>query len=88
MGNSDVNRENRLTLSIDIQDWLKLSLAHPKVRLLPLSPEISLLSTRLPGNFHSDPADRLIVATCLTYQTSLISKDSLIQQWGQLEVIW
>ncbi len=80
--------KNRLTLSIDVQDWLKLSLAHPKVRLLPLSPEISVLSTRLPGNFHSDPADQLIVATCLTYQTFLISKDSLIQQWGQLEVIW
>lgn len=80
--------KNRLTFSMDVQTWLKLSLEHPKIRLLPLSPEIAVLSTRLPKNFHSDPADRLIVATCLTYQTSLVSKDSLSQQWGQLEVIW
>jgi PIN domain nuclease of toxin-antitoxin system len=80
--------KSRLKLSLDVQDWLKLSLAHPKIRLLPLSPEIAVLSTRLPTNFHSDPTDRLIVATCLTYQVPLLSKDSLIQKWGHLEIIW
>lgn len=80
--------KNRITLSMDVQAWLKLSIEHPKIRLLSLSPEIAVLSTRLPGNFHSDPADRLIVATCLTYQVSLILKDSLIQRWGHLETIW
>ncbi|BFM39097.1 type II toxin-antitoxin system VapC family toxin [Synechocystis sp. LKSZ1] len=80
--------KNRLTLSMDVQVWLRLSLEHPKVRLLTIGPEIAVLSTRLPGNFHNDPADRLIVATGLFYQVPLVSKDSLIQKWGYLDIIW
>jgi len=80
--------KGRLTLAMDVQIWLNISLDHPKTQLLPLNPEIAVLSTRLPGNFHNDPADRLIIATCLTYQAPLLSKDSLIQKWGYINVIW
>jgi len=80
--------KSRFTLGMDVQVWLNISLDHPKTQLLPLNPEIAVLSTRLPGNFHSDPADRLIIATCLTYQAPLLSKDSLIQKWGYINVIW
>ena len=67
--------KNRIMLSMDVQIWLNLALQHPKVILLPLSPEIAVLSTRLPGEFHGDPADRLIVASSLVHKVSLVSKD-------------
>ena len=80
--------KSRVELSMDVEVWINLALEHPKVKLLPLTPQIAVLSTRLPGEFHGDPADRLIVATALTHQVPLISKDRLIQKWGYLQVIW
>jgi PIN domain nuclease of toxin-antitoxin system len=35
----------------------------PGIRLEPLSPEIAIASTRLPGAIHADPCDRMIAAT-------------------------
>ena len=80
--------KERIGLSMDVQVWLDVALQRPKVKLLPLSPEIAVLSTRLPGNFHGDPSDRLIVASCLAYQAPLITKDEKIKNWQYLQVIW
>ncbi len=52
-----VERE-RLTLPCPVLDWLRQALAYPGVRLIDLSPEFCVESTRLPGEFHRDPADR------------------------------
>jgi PIN domain nuclease of toxin-antitoxin system len=80
--------KNRICLSMDVQIWIDLALQHPKIQLLPLTPEIAVIATRLPGDFHGDPADRLIVASCLVHKSVLISKDSKIQRWGYVKVIW
>jgi PIN domain nuclease of toxin-antitoxin system len=80
--------KGRLTLAMDVQIWLNISLDYPKTQLLLLNPEIAVLSTRLPGISTTIQQIRLIVATCLTYQAPLLSKDSLIQKWGYINVIW
>ena len=80
--------KNRLGLSIDVQIWQELAFQNPKLKLLPINPEIAVLATRLPDDFHGDPADRLIVASCLIYQTALVSKDEKIQNWGHISIIW
>ncbi len=80
--------KGRLGLSMDVQVWVDLALQRPKVSLLPVTPEIAVLATRLPGNFHGDPADRLIVASCLVNKAALVSKDQKIQEWSYLQVIW
>ncbi|MBL7092681.1 type II toxin-antitoxin system VapC family toxin [candidate division KSB1 bacterium] len=80
--------KDRLRLNIDVQSWIDQALKYPGVKLLNLNPEITVLSTRLPGKFHGDPADRLIVATCMQNNISLISKDKKIHSWGNINVIW
>ncbi|MGL5033029.1 MAG: type II toxin-antitoxin system VapC family toxin [Microcystaceae cyanobacterium] len=80
--------KQRIILSMDVQKWIDLAFQHPKAKLLPLSPEIAVVSTRLPGHFHGDPADRLIVASSLVNKISLISKDEKIQKWGYVSTIW
>jgi len=80
--------KDRLRLTMDVQVWIDIALQRQKVRLLPLSPEISVLSTRLPGDFHGDPADRLIAATSLVYNAPLLSADHKIQNWGYVNIIW
>ncbi|WP_072016100.1 type II toxin-antitoxin system VapC family toxin [Leptolyngbya sp. KIOST-1] len=83
-----LDSKGRISLSMDVQVWLDIAFQRPRVILLPLTPEIAVLSTRLPGDFHGDPADRLIVASSLIHKASLISKDEKIRQWQYLPVIW
>lgn len=80
--------KERLKLSIDVQLWVNQALQYPAVKLLSVDPEIAVLSTRLPGQFHGDPADRFIVATCMQHHAPLISKDKRIQAWSHINVIW
>jgi PIN domain nuclease of toxin-antitoxin system len=44
--------KSRIGLSMDVQVWIDIALQSPKVRLLSLTPEIAVLATRLPGEFH------------------------------------
>jgi PIN domain nuclease of toxin-antitoxin system len=71
-----------------VEVWFELALQRPKVKLLPLIPEIAALSTQLPKDFHGDPADRLIVATSLIHRAPLVSKDQKIQNSDSVKVIW
>ena len=80
--------KQRIGFSMDVQDWIDAALARPKVRLIPLDPRITVLATRLPGEFHADPVDRFLAATCLAYGMPIISKDARITDWGQIRVIW
>jgi PIN domain nuclease of toxin-antitoxin system len=80
--------KDRLRLSIDIGHWVNAALQYPGVQLIPVDPAIAVSSTRLPGNFHGDPADRFIAATCLEYGWPLISKDKAIRDWGHVRVVW
>ena len=80
--------KQRIGFSIDVQAWIDLALQRPKIRLIPLDSAIAVLSTRLPGELHSDPVDRLIAATCMTLGIPLVSKDQSITAWGHISVIW
>jgi len=80
--------KERLRLSIDVQKWIDQALKYPGIQLLNIDPDIAVLSTRLPGDFHGDPADRFIVATCMKHNAPLLSKDRKILEWGNINVIW
>ena len=80
--------KERIGLSMDVEVWIDLALQRPGAELLPLTPEIVVLSTRLPGEFHGDPADRLIVATSLARNALLVTKGDKITQWGFGTVYW
>ena len=47
----------RLELPCSLREWFEQALSYPGIRLLELTPEIAIESTRLPGEFHRDPAD-------------------------------
>lgn len=70
----------RLTLSLPLTQWLEKA-AHPRtVRLVPITPAIASGTAALPSTFHRDPADRLIVATCLHLDAPLLTHDRLIMR--------
>lgn len=65
----------KLGLNRPFDDWLKDALALPDLRLLDLSHEILVESTRLPDGFRSDPADEIIVATARMLNVPLLTAD-------------
>lgn len=68
-------------------EWTKKALTAPGICLAPITPEIAIQSSRLPGNFHGDPADRIIVATALELRITLITRDRKIIEYGSMNYI-
>lgn len=70
--------KGRLTLGVDVMDWVRGALAVPGVRLVPLEPEIAVASTRLAFDMHADPADRILVATARHLGATLVTADQAL----------
>lgn len=68
----------KLTLSIPIRDWLVQATRKPFIEIIPLSVDIALESTILPGIFHKDPADQIIVASARHCNMMLLTADRRI----------
>lgn len=82
-----VNKD-RLSLRFPVNQWIELSYQLPKLRWVSVTPEIGVLATNLPGLFHGDPADRLIVASALAYGSALITADQKIHSYMHIECVW
>lgn len=75
-------QKGRIALGNDVGRWISRALALPGVALAPLEAPISVDSVRLPGDFHADPADRMIVATARFHQVPLMTADQAILAYG------
>ncbi|MGI4982655.1 MAG: type II toxin-antitoxin system VapC family toxin [Janthinobacterium lividum] len=82
-----VERE-KLVLSMDVGSWLATVSAIEAVRFAPIDPEIAVKSVELPGDFHKDPADRMIVATARRLAVPLVTKDEKIRAYAHVRTIW
>jgi PIN domain nuclease of toxin-antitoxin system len=79
--------QNRLIIPCSMQEWFKIALAQKGVQVLSITPEIALDAYALPGDFHKDPADRIIVATARIYNVPLISVDDKILAYPDVKNI-
>jgi PIN domain nuclease of toxin-antitoxin system len=78
----------RLVLSMDVSSWLATIAEIANVRFYPLDTEIAAKSADLPGEFHKDPADRMIVATARKLAAVLVTKDEKILAYPHVKTIW
>ena len=78
----------RLVLSMDLDEWLTAVQGLDGVRLVPLSPRVAIQSVRLPGDFHKDPADRMIVALSRDTNAPLVTADTKIHAYPHVRCIW
>ena len=77
----------RLELACPLDEWMEQALAYPGVQLVELTPRIAIESTKLPGSFHRDPADQIIVATARVYGIPLLTADSSILQYPHVRTL-
>ena len=79
-------RGNRAALRFlpDPKAWFARLMAGPGIREAPLTPDIAIDASHLPGDMHGDPADRLLVATARHLGVALVTRDTkLIGYAGQ-----
>jgi len=77
----------KLSMACPIEEWMEGALLYPGIRLIELTPQISIESTKLPGNFHKDPADQIIVATARIYNIPLLTADEKILNYPHVNTL-
>ena len=73
-----LSAKGRLNLYPDVRQWVDRALMETAVKIVPLTIHGALASTNLPGEFHGDPADRILVATAEEEGALLVTADSRI----------
>lgn len=83
IGLATKRRGQPLVLQPTPQAWLADLLARPGVRVVPLDPGVALSASYLPGSFHRDPADRLLIATARDLGVPLVTRDRRILDYAE-----
>lgn len=65
----------RLRLATDVGIWLERAAQAPGVTSVPVTRDVLVQSTRLPGEPHGDPADRILIAHAQTLGAALMTCD-------------
>lgn len=77
-------RHRRISLPCQPTEWFDKALSHSGIVLLPITPAIATRAVDLQEH-HSDPQDRIIIATAIEHSAKLMSDDSKFTKYAELE---
>lgn len=77
----------RIELALPLRDWLEKATAPPLVRRFGITPAVAAEVAALPGDFHRDPADRILVSTARVLNVPLCTSDNRIIESGLVKTI-
>ena len=80
--------KKRIVIDIPVAVWLARAVHETGISVVELSPDIAVDACALPGAFHIDPADRIIVATARVHGLKLLTKDQAILAYDQVRTLW
>lgn len=69
-----LDMHGRIELPFSRAAWFEKALGGSGIDLIPITPEIAISAVELPEH-HSDPQDRIIIATAMIYEAQLMSAD-------------
>lgn len=78
----------RLTLTMALEDWLALVESIDRVTFVPVDNTVAIAPTRLPGDFHKDPADRMLVALTRRFNAAIVTADEKIRSYPHVRSVW
>jgi PIN domain nuclease of toxin-antitoxin system len=67
-----------IKLSGSLSSWISDTLKALECGTIEMSHEIAMEAYSLPGTFHNDPADRILVATARLFEFTLVTMDERI----------
>jgi PIN domain nuclease of toxin-antitoxin system len=75
--------DGHIELPDTVDQFLEQALLDGGLILVPLTPKVLIESTRLPGNLHRDPADRMLVATARENGLTLVTRDKELLRYAR-----
>lgn len=78
----------KMVLPLPIDEWFALAKTYRGINIEPVTADDAVASACLPGEFHKDPADRIIVALARRLKASLVTSDSLIRAYPHVKTMW
>lgn len=76
-----------LVVDAPVAQWLIGATDPEAIHLLDISVPIAIDAFALPGDFHKDPADRIIVATARVHQLTIITSDKKILDYPHVRTL-
>ena len=80
--------KKRLKLTLEVPEWIAKSERLPFFHFLPVDNSVAVKSVNLPQPLHSDPADRIIIATAITIAAPVVTKDEKLLNYPHVKTIW
>ncbi len=77
----------KLSLSQSSKEWLRDASHLSGIELIDLTDSIAWESCHLPGDFHRDPADQIIVASARCHNLILITTDGKIIEYPNVKTV-
>ena len=73
----------RVHFGMPCQEWIEKALKAPGISVLELSPRIAVEASYLPGKFHGDPSDRMLIAAARINNLVLATADEKILKYSE-----
>lgn len=76
-----------LEINGELEAWIRDSLEALQGSSIGLSHQAAIGAYQLPGSFHKDPADRVLVAIAREHQLTLVTADERILNYGHVKTL-
>ncbi len=80
-------KKKKLKLPKKVEDWFSLALQLHGIKELEITSDILISSVQLPLH-HTDPADRIIIATASHYNLTILTPDDHMKKYSGINVVW
>ncbi len=77
----------RIRFDPDPVTWFNQFRTAPGVRMLDLTDDIAMAAALLPSSIHSDPADRILIATARHHGVPIVTGDRRIIDYGRQGIL-
>jgi PIN domain nuclease of toxin-antitoxin system len=78
----------KLPLPLSVNEWFAIAKTRRGITIEPVDPLDAITSTQLPGDFHKDPSDRIIVAIAYRRNIELMTCDQKILNYPHVKTLW
>jgi PIN domain nuclease of toxin-antitoxin system len=79
-----LEQHHRIELNINMAEWFEKATTGSGIEIVPITPAIAETAVKLPEH-HTDPQDRLIMATAIANKAQLISADAKFNLYRELD---
>ena len=81
-------KKERLSFTMDVDIWLEKVESLPFIQFISVDNRTAAKSVNLPGEFHDDPADRMIIALAREKGAILLTSDRRIRKYPHVRSFW